>query len=107
MSLPTSVKVIDLTYIIEYVDKPSDVDIHRRESMWGQCDYWTRTIRIYRNDRSEADVWQTIWHELMHAICEKLHIETKDGQLNNNEIAIDLLATAVNAVLQDNAELHR
>lgn len=107
MNLPTQIKVIDMTYAIEYVDKPSDVDIYRREALWGQIDYWTRTIRVYHNNRSEADLWQTLWHEIIHAICEKLHISTQDGLLNTNETAVDLLATAINAVLQDNSALIR
>lgn len=102
MNLPSQVKIIDTIYTIEYVDKPSDVDIFRRQSLWGQCDYWTRTIRVYTGNLSEADIMQTLWHEIIHAICEKLHISTDAGKLNDNETAIDLLATAINAVLHDN-----
>ena len=105
--LPSRVKVLDVVYAVEYVDKPSDVDVFRRQSLWGQCDYWTRTIRVYRNDLSESDIRQTLWHEVLHAICEKLHISTEAGKLNDNETAIDLLATAINAVLQDNPEMGR
>lgn len=100
--LPNRIKIIDLIYTVEYVDKPSDVDIHRRSSLWGQCDFWTRTIRVYRNDRSESDIWQTLWHEIVHAICEKLHLEAKEGDLGDQENIVDLLATGINAVLQDN-----
>lgn len=107
MSLPTEIKIIDMVYKIEYVDRPSDVDIFRRDSLWGQCDFWTRTIRVYSRDRSEADVWQTLWHEIIHAICEKMHIATDSGVLNDNETAIDLLATAINAILQDNPAARR
>ena len=76
--------------------------MYKRESLWGQVDYWTRTIRVYHNDRQNADVWQTLWHEILHAIAEKLHITTGNGKLQNDENAIDLLATGINAVLQDN-----
>lgn len=107
MNLPDKIKIIDTVYAIEYVEKPSDVDIFRRESLWGQIDYWTRTIRVYRNVRCESDIWQTLWHEIIHAICEKLHIATTDGKLNDNETVIDLLATAINAVLLDNDWLRK
>lgn len=103
--LPTTIKVIDIVYSIEYVDKPSDVDIHRRESLWGQIDPWTRTIRIYSKDNPPESVMQVVWHEIMHAICEKLHIKTEAGDLNDQEVPIDLLATAINSVLQDNPAL--
>lgn len=105
MNLPSEVKIIDVVYTIEYVEKPSDVDIFKRQTLWGQCDFWTRTIRVYHNDRQPADVAQTLWHEILHAICEKMHIETSDGELGDNENAIDLLATGINAVLRDNPAL--
>jgi hypothetical protein len=100
--LPKQVKILDVLYSIEYVEKPSDVDIYKRESLWGQVDYWTRTIRIYDNDRQSADVWQTVWHEVLHALCQKLDIDSSDGKLGADEKALDLLATGINSVLLDN-----
>jgi hypothetical protein len=101
--LPTSIKILDVTYTIEYVDKPSDVDIFKRRALWGQCDFWTRTIRVYRDNRQPEDVWQTLWHEIFHAICEKLDLEKREiGRLNDDEHLIDLLATGINSVLFDN-----
>ena len=100
--LPGQVKIIDLMYKVDYVDSPSDVDIHRRSSLWGQTDFWTRTIRIYCDVRPDAEVRQTLWHEVLHALCDKLHIKVDEGSLNDQETAIDLLATGINAVLQDN-----
>lgn len=100
--LPYSVKIFDVMYSIEYVEKPSDVDIFKRESLWGQVDFWTRTIRIYRNDRQASDVWQTLWHEILHAVCTKLALEVESGKLSDDEKAIDLLATGINSVLLDN-----
>ncbi len=99
MQLPKTVKVFDITYKIEYVDKPSDVDIFKRQTLWGQYDAWTRTIRIYKNDRTYSDIMQTIWHEVLHAICTQLHIDDKvgdEGQL------VDLIATGINSVVTDN-----
>lgn len=100
---PETVKIFDVVYKIEYVDNPSEVDIYKRESLWGQVDYWTRTIRIYKNNCQASDVWQTLWHEILHAISEKLDITMREtGKLRNNEEVIDLLATGINCVLQDN-----
>jgi len=96
--LPNRIKLFDVVYNITYVDKPSDVDIYKRNSLFGQVDYWTRTIRIYHNGRSEADIWQTLWHEIIHAICEKLKLE----DLRKDEHATDLLATGINSIILDN-----
>ena len=51
MKRPKQVNILGLSHELIYVDKPSDVDIYKRESLWGQIDYWTRTIRIYDHGR--------------------------------------------------------
>lgn len=33
--LPSKVKVFDVVYSVEYLDKPSEVDLFKRESLWG------------------------------------------------------------------------
>ncbi len=99
MKLPDSVMVFDIKYQIEYVDKPSDVDIFHRQTLWGQCDFWTRTIRIYKNDRTYEDIMQTIWHEVLHAIAQQLHI---DAVISDEKQIVDLLATGLNSVIANN-----
>ena len=105
MNLPAQVKILDVVYTIAYVDKPSEVDFQGRKSMWGQVDFWTRSIRVYAADRSQSDQRQTLWHEVLHALCEKLHVEVKEGELVDDEKTIDLLATGINTILMDNPEL--
>jgi len=99
MTLPTTVNVLGAEYAITYVSKPSEVDIHGRESMWGQCDYWTRTIRIFNRNRADADVWQTIIHELLHAIGYELKLRINKDE-NHDEL--DLLATGLRDVFVRN-----
>ena len=102
--LPTQVKIIDVMFSIVYYDKPSDVDFKQRESLWGQLDPWTHTIRIYaRENHDVSEVWNTIWHEIVHAICLRLKIKPKTDKLIDDEDATPLLATGINAVLRDNA----
>lgn len=96
--LPKEIKIFDITYKITYTNKPSEVDIFKRESLWGQIDYWTRTIRIYNNGLSIDDIWQRIWHELLHGICDKLKLE----DLKADEKVVDLLATGINSIIVDN-----
>lgn len=104
--LPVAVRVIGVVYSVEYVDNLNDVDVFKRTSgLTGQIDYVTTSIRIYDGGRDKSIIRQTLWHELMHAICFHLHIKTDKGELGDNETAIDLLATGVQTVLQDNPEL--
>jgi len=99
-SRPSSVTILGKRYEIEYTDTPSDVDIYRRESMWGQIDLWTRTIRVYDNRRSIEDLWETILHEVLHGIVIELNIKALDG--DSHEDDIDILALALMNVMFSN-----
>lgn len=103
--LPTSVKIIDQVYSIEYLDNPSKVDIFNRKSLWGQIDYWTHSIRIYRPDgRADLEVWNSILHEILHGIIDGLKIEEiRELRSDEGEHVVHLLATGLNAVLNDNS----
>ena len=96
--LPKHIKIFDTTYKVEYVNSPSDVDHNKRQSLWGQIDFWERTIRIYKNNRSPEDIWQTLWHEAIHGICQKMGMD----ELNADENKIDALATGINTIIVDN-----
>lgn len=93
---PDKINILGKEYTITYVDNPSDVDIHKRESLWGQIDYWTRTIRIYDNGRNAEDLWQSIIHETLHGIAESLKLKLKNTDQHDD---LDLLALALTDVL--------
>jgi|SRR3990172_389949 len=92
---PNKVNILGIEYSITYLDKPSDVDIYKRESLWGQIDYWTRTIRIYDNGRPEEDIFQTVLHEVLHGVAEALKLELRKGEKHNE---LDLIALALTDV---------
>jgi len=91
--LPDVVIISGIPYTIEYKENPSDVDIHRRDSMWGQIDYWTKTIRIYNNGNPPQDVWSSIFHEVLHGIAEAFNIDSLRGEGSHEDL--DLLALAL------------
>lgn len=94
-SRPRSVNILGIEYQIDYEDNPADVDLYHREALWGQIDYWTRTIRIYDNGRCAEDRWHTILHEVIHGIALALKIQS----LEQNEDDLDVLALALTDVL--------
>ena len=96
---PKEVKILNIVYTIEYYDNPSEVDSEKRKSMWGQIDYWTRTIRVYDNEKPSGDIWQTIWHEIIHGIANALHL---DEFVDDEGEVVDLLATGLQSVIADN-----
>jgi len=100
---PKGVNILGIGYTIEYCDKPSDVDLHRYTSLWGQIDYWTRSIRVYDNGRTAVDIWQTILHEIIHGIANDLHMAELEGK--DHETTVDVLALALIDVFTRNGWL--
>lgn len=93
---PTNVNILGVEYSITYVDKPSEVDIYKRESLWGQLDYWTRSIRIFDDGkRPDADVFQAILHEVLHGVAEALKLELNKPERHDE---LDLIALALTDV---------
>jgi len=93
---PKTVNILGVEYSITYVDNPSEVDIYKRASLWGQTDFWTRTIRIYDNGRPEEDVFQTVLHEVLHGVAEALKLELRKEERHDE---LDLIALALTDIL--------
>lgn len=100
---PKKVNILGVEYQIIYVDNPAEVDRNKRESLWGQVDYWERKIRVYDNGRPKEDVFQTVLHEIIHAIDEALHLDIAESEDGHNNI--DLLALALTDVMFRNGWL--
>ena len=94
MIKPSEINLLGKVYKITYCDNPSDVDIYKCESLWGQIDYWSRTIRIYEGERTPEDIFETILHEAIHHFATDLKIITITNA-NDKEDVIDLLAMAL------------
>lgn len=87
---PKEINILGKVYKIEYCDNPANVDIHKRKSLWGQIDFWTHTIRIYDNNSSIQEVWDSIIHEVIHGIAEELKLKklTKDDEESEDTVAL-------------------
>lgn len=90
---PDNINILGINYKIQYCSNPAEVDIFKRESLWGQIDYWTRTIRVYDNERPIEDLWQTIIHEVLHGISDQLHLKVFADSANHDEL--DIIALAI------------
>jgi len=88
-SRPETIHILGYEYSVEYVDKPSEVDLYKRDSLWGQIDFWTRSIRVLDNGRGDADVWESILHETLHGVVSALRMG--EGKVSE-EHTIELLA---------------
>jgi hypothetical protein len=87
------INILGREYTITYTDSPSEVDMYKRESLFGQIDFWTRTIRVYAKDQSNYCVLQTLIHEILHGIESELKLECFKGERGHEEL--DTLANAL------------
>lgn len=92
---PTSIVILGHKYEISYLENVADVDIYRREALFGQMDPWTRTIRIYVKDRKETDIIQTLIHEILHGIEDVLKLKCFKDDRGNESEELDLLASGL------------
>jgi hypothetical protein len=97
---PTTINILGIDYAVTYCANPVDVDIQKRETCWGQIDFWTRTIRIFDDgNRPEGDVFQAILHEVLHGISDSLHLILEKDKYHTD---LDRLALALADVLVRN-----
>ena len=89
---PSKVNILGIEYNIIYCDKPSEVDVFKRNSLWGQIDYWTNTIRIYDNQTSKEQILHTLIHEILHGISGQLKLELNKDERHDE---LDILALSL------------
>ena len=93
MDKPDKVNICGVEHTIEYCDNAAEVDIFKRDTMWGQIDYWTRTIRVYDNGQPIEDIWETIIHEVIHGIEHALKLHCFED--SNREQTDDMMRFSV------------
>lgn len=86
MKFPDTINILGTPYKVLYQDNPSDVDIFKRESLWGQIDYWTCTIRIYKNNLPLIEIWKNIFHEMLHGLGQDGNITMLKNKDNHSEL---------------------
>ena len=96
MNKPESLNILGIPYAVIYCDKPSDVDKDSVTLLAGNIDYWKREIRIYDHGRPIEDIWECIFHEVIHGIGNSMHLEFLE---NCKDDDLDLLAMALNDFL--------
>ena len=99
---PNSINILGKEYSVTYVDKPSDVDVFKRSSLWGQVDPWTHSIRVYAPEGfSDEEILETIIHEVLEVIGEKLRLESFSDHDNHDELQLVALALADTMIRND------
>ena len=92
MKLPETVMIAGVPHKVEYCTRASEVDINKRESLWGQIDFWTKTIRIYTKDNPYAAIFKVLLHEMIHGYGAEWDIKDLNPESEDTETKTDLLA---------------
>ncbi len=100
-SLPKSIKILDSIYTVKYVNSTKKVNPSGKEELDGLLNPSSQTITLYLNKHSMDQVWQTLWHELLHAVVGKMWIQEIEKSKNEERI-IDLLALGVSSIIAEN-----
>lgn len=96
---PESVNIFGKEYAVIYCDTEAEADCTGRTCLWGQINYYTRTIRVFAGDRTQEDIWHTLLHEVLHGIVDALHMQ---GVTLGDDNAIDVLALGLADTLTRN-----
>ncbi|MCH4281525.1 MAG: hypothetical protein LKF83_00115 [Solobacterium sp.] len=81
---------------VDYMVKEVSV-VSKDEPRFGQIDFMKCEITIDESLPEDLKQ-QTLWHEIIHGICEL----TGNYDISANENAVQSLATAINCVLKTN-----
>lgn len=78
--------------------------IKKDERVLGLTSFTDSIIWVYKDGRNDQDLWQTLLHETMHVIIEKLPLKELSDLANTNdqELFIDQIAVIINKVIQNN-----
>lgn len=105
MGLPESIKIFDSVFKIEYFDTHLKVDPEGKEELSGLVDYASSSIRIFNGFGNVDDVFQILWHEVLHALGEKLKIKYLRDDSEKADERVDMLAIAINTIIKDNIKI--
>lgn len=92
MNIPDYVRVAGAEYEVSYKSSLND----GTHVLCGKVSYDENTIDLL-STLSEYSAGQTLWHEIIHAILHNAVIE-------QDEKLVDIIATGVYMVLEDNAD---
>ena len=103
IQLPDEIDIFSTKWRLIYSDSPYEMGDARATAspLFGQCNFIDRSIEIYKGNRSRADIWKTIFHEVLHAVINELGVhEIEDS--DNYESIVDTLSVAIVDIITRN-----
>lgn len=84
--IPDRFNLMGVTWRVTKLGVLEDVDPDGTELLYGRCNNARREIRLYTGG-DPADVVQTFFHELTHAVCKELGIKWEENEPTTNTFA--------------------
>jgi len=93
---PKKMIIKGISYRVIYTSQMTETDIDRRDAIWGQIDYHTRTIRAFVGAkgrlRDRTDLLSTVLHEMVHGIFESNCSLRNTIPVSSREAFVDTIA---------------
>ena len=92
-NLPKEISFFSNKFKVLYIEDISMVDPNKESILFGRIDFKNNEIRIFNSQNSSiANIWGTLWHEILHALVTSLHLDLPEEE---EERWIDLLAMGI------------
>jgi hypothetical protein len=95
-------KILDSTFTLQWCQHWEDMNTE--QMLLGLTDFNKSSMKIYKDSRSESELWQTLFHETIHVWIKKMPIHVLEALDNTEEqeIVIDQIGVIINTIIQDN-----
>ena len=82
--LPKKLIILSVEWDIIYHNNSYEVDLNKQQKYWGQTDFETNEIRVFKGGKKKEAIWNTLFHEILHIIFDQLDIDSILGAREEN-----------------------
>jgi hypothetical protein len=95
-------KVLDSTFTLQWCQYWEEMNCDQK--LVGLTDFNKTSMKIYKDSRSESELWETLFHETIHVWIKKMPIKPLEAldDTNEQEVIIDQIGVIINTIIQDN-----
>lgn len=82
--LPKKLIILSVEWDIVYHNNSYEVDLNKQQKYWGQTDFETNKISVFKGGKKKEAIWNTLFHEILHIIFDQLDIDSILGSREEN-----------------------
>jgi len=98
-------KVLDSIFSLQWCQHWEEMNCDQK--LVGLTDFNKTSMKIYKDSRSEPELWETLFHETIHVWIKKMPIKPLEAldDTNEQEVIIDQIGVIMNTIIQDNPSI--